>query len=147
MTNGEITMSAPQQDYGMRDLSTSLIRFTNALAMFSMQQMQNAVGAVTDSQAVISNFCKALDSLSDSLSSQIDASKKSTLDSITRTGEQMVDRTIDAMNVQALDPRGVMDTTAEFMRKTTESMADMLRRPASNGSSEPQNAADILIAR
>jgi hypothetical protein len=52
-----------------------------------MQQMQNGIGAVTDSQALINRFCGALDAIPNTLSTQIDASKKSTLDSMTRTAE------------------------------------------------------------
>jgi hypothetical protein len=141
------------QDVGLRELTSSMIRFTNAVTLFSMQQMQNALSAVTDSQAVINRFCSALDAISNTLSTQIDASKKSTLDSMTRTGSEMVDRTMDAINVQALDPREIMDTTADVMRKTTDSMADIVRRattPASHGSShaaEPEAAADALGGR
>jgi hypothetical protein len=141
------------QDVGLRELTSSMIRFTNAVTLFSMQQMQNALGAVTDSQAVINRFCSALDAISNTLSTQIDASKKSTLDSMTRTGSEMVDRTMDAINVQALDPREIMDTTADVMRKTTDSMADIVRRattPAAQGGSraaEPEAAADALGGR
>src|SRR5260370_30443912 len=138
------------QETGLRELTSSMIRFTNAVTLFSMQQMQNALGAVTDSQAVISRFCGALDAISSSLSTQIDATKKSTLDSMTRTGSEMVDRTMDVMNVQALNPREIMDTTADVMRKTTDSMADIVRKatsPASQQShaaGEPESAADAL---
>src|SRR5882724_5893805 len=118
------------QDSGLRELTSSMIRFTNAVTLFSMQQMQNALGAVTDSQAVITRFCGALDAISNTLSTQIDATKKSTLDSMTKTGSEMVDRTMDAMSVQGLNPREVMDTTADLMRKTSDSMADMVRRTA-----------------
>src|SRR5437870_1326548 len=114
------------QDVGLRELTSSMIRFTNAVTLFSMQQMQNALGAVTDSQAVISRFCSALDAISTTLSTQIDSSKKSTLDSMTKTGSEMVDRTMDAM--PAMNPREMMDTTADVMRKTTDSMADIVRR-------------------
>ncbi len=138
-------------DTGLRDLTSSMIRFTNAVTLFSMQQMQNAIGAVTDSQAVINRFCNALDAISNTLSTQIDASKKSTLDSMTKTGSEMVDRTMDAMNVQALNPREIMDTTADVMRKTSDSMADIVRRTTGGGkthhhsdSSEPESAADAL---
>src|SRR6266403_581910 len=137
MTNG--------QDSGLRELTSSMIRFTNAVTLFSMQQMQNALGAVTDSQAVINRFCSALDAISNTLSTQIDASKKSTLDSMTKTGSEMVDRTMDAMNVQALTPREIMDTTADVMRKTTDSMADIVRKASGGGkthhsdSSEPES--------
>src|SRR6266513_3444558 len=126
------------QDSGLRELTSSMIRFSNAVTLFSMQQMQNAFGAVTDSHALINRFCGALDAISNTLSTQIDASKKSTLDSMSRTGTEMVDRTMDAMNVQALNPREMLDTTADVMRKTTDSMADIVRRattPASQGSS------------
>src|SRR5580693_5272071 len=132
---------------GLRELTSSMIRFTNAVTLFSMQQMQNAVGAVTDSQAVINRFCGALDAISNTLSTQIDATKKSTLEGMTKTSDEMMDRTMDAMNVQALNPKDLMDTTADVMRKTTDSVADIVRRatgPASNGAAEPEAAADAL---
>lgn len=139
-------------DTGLRDLTSSMIRFTNAVTLFSMQQMQNAIGAVTDSQAVINRFCTALDAISNTLSTQIDASKKSTLDSMSKTGTEMVDRTMDAMNVQALNPREIMETTADVMRKTSDSMADIVRRASNAGkhghhddsAGEPESAADAL---
>jgi len=140
------------QDPGLRELTSSMIRFTNAVTLFSMQQMQNAIGAVTDSQAVINRFCSALDAISNTLSTQIDATKKSTLDSMSKTGTEMVDRTMDAMNVQALNPRELMDTTTDVMRKTSESMADMVRRTTSSSThgesaGEPESAADALGGR
>src|SRR2546423_14895344 len=125
------------QDPGLRELTSSMIRFTNAVTLFSMQQMQNALGAVTDSQAVINRFCGALDAISNTLSTQVDASKKSTLDSMTRTGSEMVDRTMDAMNVQALNPRDILDNTADVMRKTTDSMADIVRRATGPATQSP----------
>ena len=136
-------------DTSLRDLTSSMIRFTNAVTLFSMQQMQNAVGAVTDSQAVINRFCSALDAISNTLSQQIDASKRSTLDSMSKTGSEMVDRTMDAMNV---NPREIMDTTTDVMRKTSDSMADIVRRATGAGhhshghgdSGEPESAADAL---
>src|SRR5258708_33477583 len=152
--NPATATDANGQDTGLRELTSSMIRFTNAVTLFSMQQMQNALGAVTDSQAVINRFCGALDAISTTLSTQIDSSKKSTLDSMSRTGSEMVDRTMDAMNVPALNPREIMDTTADVMRKTTDSMADIVRmatHPASNSGThghhsagEPESAADAL---
>ena len=146
------TDSTNGMDTGLRDLTSSMIRFTNAVTLFSMQQMQNAIGAVTDSQAVINRFCSALDAISNTLSTQIDATKKSTLDSMSKTGTEMVDRTMDAMNVQALNPRELMDTTTDVMRKTSESMADMVRRTTSSSShgesaGEPESAAEALGGR
>ena len=141
------------QDVCLRELTSSMIRFTNAVTLFIMQQMQNALGAVTDSKALINRFCGALDAISDTLATQIDASKKSTLDNMTRTGAEMVDRTMDALYVQALNPREILDTTADVMRKTTDSMADIVRRatgPATHSDSsagEPEAAAEALVRK
>ena len=142
-----------RRDVGLRELTSSMIRFSNAVTLFSMQQMQNALGAVTDSQSLISRFCGALDAISNTLSTQIDAAKKSTLDSMTRTGAEMVDRTMDSMYVRALNPREILDTTADVMRKTTDSMAHIVKRataPATHSDSsagEPEAAAEALGGR
>src|SRR5437867_10482902 len=104
--------ASSRRDVGLRELTSSMIRFSNAVTLFSMHQMQNALGAVTDSQALINPFCGALDAISNTPSTQIDAAKKSTLDKITRTGAEMVDRTMDAMYVRALNPARILDTTA-----------------------------------
>src|SRR5437667_353510 len=145
--------ASSRRDIGLRELTSSMIRFSNAVTLFSMQQMQNALGAVTDSQALINRFCVALDAISNMLSTQIDAAKKSTLDSMTRTGVEMVDRTMDAMYVRALNPREILDTTADVMRTTAHSMADIVKRatvPASHSDSstgEPEAAAEALGGR
>ena len=94
-----------RQDVDLRDLTRSMIRFTNAVTLFSIQRMQSALGTVTDSQALIDRFCDALDAISNTLSTQIDASKKSTLDRMTRTGADVVDRTVDAQYVESLNLR------------------------------------------
>ena len=145
--------ASSRRDVGLRELTSSMIRFSNAVTLFSMQQMQNAFGAVTDSQALINRFCGALDAISNTLSTQIDAAKKSTLESMTRTGTEMVDRTIDSMYVRALNPHEILDTTADVMRNTTDSMADIVKRataPATHSDSsagEPEAAAEALGGR
>src|ERR1700687_2470165 len=96
--------ASSRQDVDLRDLTRSMIRFTNAVTLFSIQRMQSALGTVTDSQALIDRFCDALDAISNTLSTQIDASKKSTLDRMTRTGAEVVDRTVDVPEVSDLMP-------------------------------------------
>ena len=136
------------EDYGLRDLTSSMIRFTNAMAMFSIQQVQNAFESVTDSRAVINRFCSALDSLSNTLSSQMDSSKRSTVESMTRSGTDIVDRTADAV-APALDPRNLMDTTTRVMRQTSESMADMMSRTmrTAQAATQPDSTEEELAGR
>jgi hypothetical protein len=87
--------ASSRQDVDLRDLTRSMIRFTNAVTLFSIQRMQSTLGTVTDSQALIDCFCDALDAISNTLSTQIDASKKSTLDRLTRTGGEKMGATAD----------------------------------------------------
>ena len=37
--------ASSRRDVGLRELTSSMIRFSNAVTLFSMQQMQNAFGA------------------------------------------------------------------------------------------------------
>ena len=69
-----------RQDVDLRGLTRSMIRFTNAVTLFSIQRMQSALGTVTNSQALIDCFCDSLDAISNTLSTQINASKKPTMD-------------------------------------------------------------------
>jgi hypothetical protein len=103
--------ASSRQDVDLRDLTRSMIRFTNALTLFSIQRMQSALGTVTDSQALSDRFCDALDAISNTLSTQIDASKKSALDRMTRTGAEVVDRTVDAQYVVSPEQRSTDNTS------------------------------------
>ncbi|MGH9719780.1 MAG: hypothetical protein ACRD8O_06175 [Bryobacteraceae bacterium] len=130
----------------MQELMVSMMRFSAAMTLFGMQQLQNALGAAADTQATVTKFREALDSMTNAVSSQMDDSKKATLDSMTKVQSDLVDRTWDAMNVQALDPREVINTTGDLMKKTSDSLADLVKKAtARTGSSgEPQAASDIL---
>ena len=136
----------------MQDLINSVVRFSAAMTLFSMQQLQNAVGAATDSQGSINKFRDALDSITNAITSQMDDSNKSAANSMSKLGTEMVDRTWDAMNVRALDPREVMQTTGNVMRKTTDSLTDLVKKATASGeksekAGEPQSAAEALSGK
>jgi len=126
----------------MQDLINSIVRFSAAMTLFSMQQMQNAVGAAADTQAALGKFKDALDSITNAITSQLDDAKKPTLDSMANLGSDIVDRTWDTMNVGAMDPRQVLQTTGDLMKKTSESLAGMMKKPG-NSSGEPQPASTL----
>ena len=125
----------------MQDLINSIVRFSAAMTLFSMQQMQNAVGAATDTNQGLGKFRDALDAITDAVTSQLDENKKPTLNSMSNLGHDIVDRTWDAMNVSALDPREVLDTTSDLMKKTSESLADLMKKSETASTSEPKQAA------
>src|SRR5262245_26187545 len=78
---------------GWTGLVNSMIGFTNAATMFSIQQMQNTFAFFTDSREMVDRFKRAIDSLSDAMNREVDASKKSTVDQMNRMGERMVNAT------------------------------------------------------
>jgi len=128
----------------MQDLINSIVRFSAAMTLFSMQQMQNAVGAATDSQAALTKFREALDSVTDAIASQLDENKKPTLDSMANLGNDLVDRTWETMKVPAMDPRQVLDTTGEIMKKTSDSLASMVKKANSAASGESASASSVV---
>jgi hypothetical protein len=64
------------QELTLRELTSSMLRFTNAVTLLIMQRMQSTLSGVTHSQSLIKRVCGALDAISNTLSTQIDASKK-----------------------------------------------------------------------
>lgn len=131
----------------MQDVIASMMRFTTAVTLYGMQQVQNAVVFAADSQAAMNKFKEALDALTDVVTKQFDTAKTATLESMLQAQKEMVDRGMSAMNVQALDPRDMMATTTDMMRKTTESFAEIMKKAAvelkTNGSAEPKSVADM----
>lgn len=134
----------------MQDLINSIVRFSAAMTLFSMQQMQNAIGAAADSQVALTKFRDALDSITGAITSQLDENKKPTLDSMAHLGTDIVDRTWDTMNVAAMDPRQVLQTTGDLMKKTSESLAGMMKKQEAAATpppaGEPQPAASALAS-
>jgi len=130
----------------MQEMINSMMRFSAAMTMFGMQQIQNAAELAVDSQSALKKFRENLDAVTDALIAQLDETSKPALKSMTNLGSDLVDRTMTAVNVSALDPRELVHTTEDLMRKTTDSLADMIKKkPASNG--DPQPAAEALSHR
>ena len=128
----------------MQELIESIVRFSAAMTMFGMQQFQNALESAVDSQSALKKLKESLDSVSKAITAQLDESKKPAVDSVSN----LADRAFTAMNVQALDPRQMMQTTGDLLRKTTDSLADMMKKTSANpekpSSDQPQPAAKAL---
>ena len=134
--------AANGQDASLRELTFQMIRFTNAVTLFSMQQMQNALGAVSDSQGVIKGFSDALKDISDTLATKIDASKSSALKSMMRTENELVDRVENVIHLPAMDE--LVDITAKVTRRVADSITDLMATSAVPGSSvaEPEHIGE-----
>ena len=132
----------------MQELINSFVRLSAAMSVYSMQQMQSAVETI-DPKDSVTKLKKMIDSMTDALTSQIDESKKKTVDSISNLGADVVDRTFNTLSVSGLNPRDLVDTTNDMVRKTTDSLANIIKsekgedKKASAGT--PQ-AAEVVLA-
>ena len=106
----------------MRELMSSMMRFSGAITMFGMEQVQNVLTAPTDTQGALIRLRDTLDSMSNSLASGLDDSKKSALESMSKAQIDILDRTTNAVNLDGVN----MDTATDLMQKTSESLAQAM---------------------
>ena len=115
----------------MQDLIVAMMRFSAAVTLFGMEQLQssfNVVEGEEDLSKAMDRFEEALNSMTDALVTKIDDKKKDTLKSVTRMSEDVVSRTVDSMNV--MDPREVLRATNDLLKKTTDATADWVTKAA-----------------
>jgi|KBSSwiStaDraftv2_1062776.scaffolds.fasta_scaffold1279111_2 hypothetical protein len=105
----------------MRELISTMMRFSGTVAMFGVEQVQNAMAAPGDTQAALVRLRETLESMADSLAAKMDDPKRAALDSMSRAQTEIFDRTMDAVN---------LDVAGEFLRKTSESLSGAVGRPA-----------------
>ena len=131
----------------MQTLLVSMMRFSAALTLFGVEQLQSAMNVVNggeDVSKVVDRFQSALDSMSDSLAEDIGHDKKETLRSMVGMSEEVVQRTFDGINI--VDPRQVLQATNDLVRKTTDTVSDWIGAPGDEGidDDEPKRAADVF---
>jgi hypothetical protein len=107
----------------MRELIASMMRFSGAITMFGLEQVQNAMVAPADTQAALVKVRNTLDVMSESLASKLDDSKKSALDSMSQAQVDILDRTSRAVN---LDTVINLDAATDLLMKTSESLAGVM---------------------
>lgn len=115
----------------MQNLINSMVRFSAAISLFSLEQLERAVSAIQGDAALsktMDNFEEAMNAMTDVLTSKIDADKKETLSSVTSASEDMVKRTLDGMRV--LDPREMMKASNDLLKRTTSATSEWISKAA-----------------
>jgi hypothetical protein len=112
------------KDLTMRELISSLMRFSGAVTMFGIEQVQNTIGAPADTRAAIGRMIETLDAMSDSLISKIDEPKRAAHESMSKAQSEVVDGAFNAVDMNAPD---------ELMKKTSASISSALARSAATG--------------
>jgi len=116
----------------MQNLITSMVRFSTALTLFSLEQIEQTVSVVegdTTLAKTMDRFEEALNSLTDVLTAKMDDSKKETLNSVVNTSEDLVKRTMDSAKV--LDPRDMLKAGNDLLQKTTTATSEWVSKAAS----------------
>jgi hypothetical protein len=136
----------------MTNLAVSLLRFSAALTLYSVEQLERSLDVVEGSNELsktLEGVEKTLDSVSDVLMRELDDKKKDTLESVRKASKDMVDRTMDGMEI--MDPREVIkassdllqkasDVTAKWVSKAAESMEKATQGGKSQAESQPAAA-------
>ena len=136
----------------MEKLIISMMRFSTAVTLFGMEQLESAMsmGGTQDISNTMERFRHSLDSFTDMLSKEIDPRKREALKSVTNMSEEAVHRTMEGMS--SVDPREMMRTTSDLLRKTSDSVAEMVTRGAKTAgkaieATEPETAANALSSK
>ena len=115
----------------MTNLIVSMLRFSAALTLYSVEQLEQSINVVEGGKEVgktVDGFGKTLDSLSDVLMKDMDQKKKETLDSVSKASHDMVTRTMEGMDI--LDPRQVMKASSDLLQKTSDVTAKWVSKAA-----------------
>src|SRR3990167_608028 len=105
----------------MTNLVVSMVRFSAALTLYGVEQLEQSLSLLeggTDVSKTILGMEKTLNSMSDVLMREMDAKKKETLDSVSKASKEMVDRTLEGMEI--MDPREVFKASSDLLQKTSD---------------------------
>lgn len=115
----------------MTNLAVSMLRFSAALTLFSVEQLEKSLNVVeggADLTKTMAGFEQTLDSLSDVLMREMDEKKKETLQSVSKASKDMVDRTMDGMEI--MDPREVIKASSDLLQRTADVTAKYVGKAA-----------------
>ena len=105
----------------MQELIDSAARFTAAVTIFGMQELQNALDSLMESKPNRNKLRDSLDNITGAIAGELNADHKPTLASVTQFSDEWVDRTFKAAS--AFDGRSVLRTANEAMRKTADALS------------------------
>jgi conjugal transfer/entry exclusion protein len=115
----------------MTNLIVSMLRLSAAMTLYSVEQMEKSLDVVeggTELGKTIEGFEKTLNSLTDVLIREMDEKKKETLESVSKASEDMVNRSLEGMEL--LDPRQVMKASSDLLQKTSDVTAKWVSKAA-----------------
>lgn len=131
----------------MTNLAVSLLRFSAALTLYSVEQLEKSLDVVegsNDLTKTIEGVEKTLDSVSDVLMRELDDKKKDTLESMRKASKDVVDRTMEGMEI--MDPREVIKASSDLLQKTSDVTAKWVSKAAESMEKATQGAKSETAA-
>jgi len=125
----------------------SMMRFSTAMTLFGLEQVQGAVtsvGSGEDMTAPLERMRQTMDAFSDAVMNHVDESKRETLDTVTRVSEDTVHRAFSGVGATITDPREMVKNTADMMKRTSDSVMGWMDRKGEQAAEEPQPASEAL---
>ena len=128
----------------MLELLNSLVRLSAAVTVLGMQEVQSAAGAVHPGESV-EKLREMIDSMTNSLTSKINESKRPVLESFSRTGQDVVDQTVgrtmdtinntmDSLNntihIPNLSPSEIIQNTSDAAKSTSDWLRKIVKPAA-----------------
>jgi hypothetical protein len=129
----------------MQNLIVSMIRFSTAMSLYGLEQLQAAMNLSQGGQDMFKLVDKiegTLNSMTEALSDRMDGRKQATLHSVTSMAEDVFHRSMDTIN--ALDPREILSVTSNLVQKSTSVVDGWLGRGGSSNGEEPRPVVDVL---
>ena len=135
----------------MQKLIVSMMRFSSALTMLGVEQMQNSVGLATGKENLddaMDRFKSSMDDFSNAVVGSLGEDKKKTVESFTKASEDALNQTMEGLNMANMDPGSFVEATTDFVKKTTDSMVDFVSGRAEDAAEAageaPKRAAEVL---
>jgi len=125
----------------MSNLIVSMARFSTAMTLFGVEQMENSFSVATGGKELsktVEEFEKTLNALTDVLMKEMDEKKKETVESVSKISEDMVGPTLDGLKV--MDPREMLRAGNDLLQKT----ADVTSKWVSKAASAMEKAAESV---
>ena len=125
----------------------SMMRFSTAMTLFGLEQVQGAVtsvGSGEDMTAPLERMRQTMDAFSEAVMNHVDEGKRETLDTVTRVSEDTVRRAFSGVGASIADPREMMKTTADMVKRTSDSVMGWMGGKGEEAQDEPEKAAEAL---
>ena len=115
----------------MTNLVVSMVRFSAAMTLYGVEQLESSLSMLeggSDLSKMMQGMEKTLNSMSDVLIRDMDEKKKDTLDSVSKASQEVVDRTLEGMEI--MDPRDVFKASSDLLQKTSDVTAKWVSKAA-----------------